>query len=107
MTIEQMMDLMVKEANCLSDIVQSLATIEELLKDIRSNQKKWPLPSLDDGWDRNTTPPPCPPVRFPNERQRYPRWPTDPWGNPVPYTMYCGKCMEGTTGSTTAVSHDN
>ena len=92
-TASELRDMMLSEVNCLRDILQSLSTIEELLKDIRSNQTAWPFQKtpLNDGWDRNEPPPSTPPIRHWGDPQRYPRWPTDPWGNPVPYAVYCGE----------------
>lgn len=93
-TASELRDMMVAEVNCLRDILQSLATIEELLKDIRSNQTTWPFQKtpINDGWDKNTTP--QPPAKYWGDPPGRPRWPTDPWGNPVPYAVYCGT-MEG------------
>jgi len=77
-----------------------LLEIRNLLNEIRDNQVKWPFKMHDHdyndkrGWDRNTTPPDDPPARhWPSHTPGTPGWPTDIWGNPLPYAVYCG-CNE-------------
>lgn len=87
-TASELRELMTAEVGCLKLVSQYLSDIKALLEDIRDN--RWRMPPLNDGWDRNTPPPPQPRIKYYGDPPGRQPWPTDIYGNPVPYAVYCG-----------------